>query len=81
MPLYEYRCDDCHTRFELLVSFANADNGIVCQKCHSERVHRLVSVFATARGEDSMDFSGAMGDTDFGGDGGGCCGGSCGCGH
>jgi len=82
MPLYEYQCDDCHTRFELLTSFANADSGIVCQKCYSTHVRRLVSAFATARkGEGTMDFSSAMSDADFGDGGGGCCGGACGCGH
>jgi putative FmdB family regulatory protein len=75
MPLYEYQCSDCHTRFELLVSFADADNGIVCQKCHSEHVRRLVSAFATTHKD------AAISNTDFATSSGGCCGGSCGCGH
>ena len=52
MPLYEYRCSDCKSKFELLVSHQHADD-VVCMKCHSEKVQRLLSVFAlTAGGED-----------------------------
>ena len=50
MPLYEYYCSDCKAKFELLVSHKYADD-VVCAKCHSERVRRLLSVFATSRGE------------------------------
>ena len=73
MPLYEYYCSDCKSKFELLVSRQHADD-IVCMKCHSEKVRRLLSVFAVASGgeestSDDMDFSG-----------GSCaCGGNCGC--
>lgn len=73
MPLYEYYCSDCRAKFELLVSHQHADD-VVCMKCHSEKVRRLLSVFAMSRsdGEDaSYDETPAMG---------GCsCGGSCGC--
>jgi putative FmdB family regulatory protein len=74
MPLYEYRCSDCKSKFELLVSHQHADD-VVCMKCHSEKVRRLLSVFAlTNGGEDSSydDMSDSMG--------GSCaCGGNCGC--
>lgn len=74
MPLYEYRCSDCKSKFELLVSHQHADD-VVCTKCHSEKVRRLLSVFAlTANGgEDS-----AYDDMPLAG--GSCgCGGNCGC--
>jgi putative FmdB family regulatory protein len=50
MPLYEYYCSDCKAKFELLVSHKYADD-VVCAKCHSERVRRLLSVFATRSGD------------------------------
>ena len=76
MPLYEYYCSDCKAKFELLVNHQHADD-VVCIKCHSEQVRRLLSVFAlTGRGheENGYDFDASM-------DGGscGCGGGSCGC--
>ena len=75
MPLYEYRCSDCKTKFELLVNHQNADD-VVCAKCRSENVRRLLSIFAHSR-SDSEDMSyddmpPSMGSC-------GCGGGSCGC--
>lgn len=74
MPLYEYYCSDCRAKFELLVSHQHADD-VVCMKCHSEKVRRLLSVFAMSRGtseEAGYDDMPSMG-------GCGCGGGSCGC--
>jgi len=75
MPLYEYYCSDCKSKFELLVSHQHAD-GVVCMKCHSEKVRRLLSTFALPRGggeEVSYDDSApSMGSC-------GCGGGGCGC--
>ena len=75
MPLYEYYCSDCKSKFELLVSRHLADD-IVCMKCRSEKVRRLLSVFATARGngdDASYDTPPSVGS------GCGCGGGGCGC--
>ena len=75
MPLYEYYCPDCKSKFELIVSHKHAD-GIICMKCQSEKVRRLLSVFALARGgDDDSSFE----DGDFGEGSCGCGGGSCGC--
>ena len=78
MPLYEYYCSDCKTKFDLLVSHKHADD-IVCMKCHSEKVRRLLSVFATQRGDGEDSSYDDMGPSSMGG--GACCGGggSCGC--
>ena len=75
MPLYSTICSDCQTKFELLVGHQHADE-VVCAKCHSEKVRRLLSVFAAKRGNGEA--------SSFGGElpsmgGGGCCGGGCGC--
>ncbi|GCE18845.1 FmdB family zinc ribbon protein [Dictyobacter kobayashii] len=75
MPLFEYYCSDCKARFELLVSHKHADD-VVCMKCHSEKVRRLLSVFASPRGAgEDYSFDGAA-DAEGGC---GCGGGSCGC--
>ncbi len=74
MPLYEYYCSDCQTKFELLVSHHHADE-IVCMKCHGEKVRRLLSVFSAMRSNgDESSFDRAQMSP------GGCCGGGgCGC--
>ncbi|MBX5449215.1 FmdB family zinc ribbon protein [Thermogemmatispora sp.] len=77
MPLYEYRCGDCKSRFELLVSREHADE-VICVQCGSENVRRLLSIFAAQR----LGVASAGGREEFvAGTGGscGCGGGNCGC--
>lgn len=76
MPIYEYRCESCAERFEVLTRFAERDSAQVCPACESSKTRVLVSSFAFAGGE-----SGALESMDLGGvegGGGGCCGGACG---
>jgi putative FmdB family regulatory protein len=75
MPIYEYRCDGCSKKFDVLTRFAERDSAQVCPACESTRTRVLVSSFAMAGGGTEA--------ADLGpreGAGGGCCGGSCGCG-
>ena len=69
MPIYEYLSADCSDTFEELVSASNAES-VHCPQCGGATVTKLLSSFATLR---------PVGATVGGG--GGCCGGSCGCGH
>ena len=77
MPLYEYHCASCGERFELLRSLAHADD-VVCHRCHSRDVKRLLSVFAVHAGAASHASAASVGERASSA-GGGCCGGSCGC--
>ena len=89
MPLYEYYCSNCRSKFEVLTSYEASQGEMVCATCHGTQVRKLMSVVArTGRGDgdDFGDFgdygdSGDYGDgEDFGGGGGcSCGGGSCGC--
>ncbi len=79
MPLYEYKCTDCGRPFELLVGSPSLADSVVCRHCGSGSVRRLVSTFAARSGSDSS--IAAMERITAKGGGGGCCGGSCGCGH
>ena len=45
MPIFEYRCSDCETRFEELVLSRNSEP-VVCSDCGSASVERLFSTFA-----------------------------------
>ena len=45
MPIFEYRCSDCETKFEQLVLSRNSEP-VVCSDCGSPSVERLFSTFA-----------------------------------
>jgi putative FmdB family regulatory protein len=75
MPVYEFVCTDCDTRFDTLVRSVNATTEVICRGCESENVRRVVSTFAVSGFDDPMAARASASS------GGGCCGGSCGCGH
>jgi putative FmdB family regulatory protein len=70
MPIYEYVCMQCESHFEELVRMGEEAD---CPDCGSADVRRQVSVFAAHGSAEAPSLRGASG--------GGCCGGSCGCGH
>jgi putative FmdB family regulatory protein len=79
MPIYEYCCADCETKFEKMRPMSKADAAIACPDCGGSDTSRGLSLFAAfsrGNGGDSHAVSGT---------GGGCanCGThSCGsCGH
>ncbi len=45
MPLFDYRCDGCATRFEALLDRAG-DGAPPCPSCGDVRVTRLLSTFS-----------------------------------
>lgn len=50
MPIFEYLCDDCGTKFEKLVR-NGASNGVLCPSCGESHVTTQLSTFAAhARG-------------------------------
>jgi putative FmdB family regulatory protein len=70
MPIYEYVCMSCESHFEELVRH---DETPSCPDCGQTKVQKQFSVFATHGSSVQPSFGGSGG--------GGCCGGSCGCGH
>lgn len=52
MPVYEYRCADCHKRFSLLVGMTQEVHDEKCPHCGSGNFSKLVSRFARYRNED-----------------------------
>jgi len=74
MPLYEYFCRACGSKFELLRPMSRSDEAAPCPKGHTGAA-RTLSVFATV----GRDASGGF--TEMPTSGGGCaCGGACACG-
>jgi len=51
MPIFEYKCQDCGARFEKIVSSFTAS--VLCGKCQSPNVDKMLSVFAVAKGPHS----------------------------
>ncbi len=75
MPLYEYVCSDCSTRFEIRRSMKEIDAPAECPACHGEHVSRQISrvlAFSHGNGGDVSALGGG------GGGCGSCGGGSCG---
>jgi putative FmdB family regulatory protein len=74
MPIYEYRCESCSGKFDVLTRFAERDEAQVCPSCESTKTRVLVSSFAFAgTGDSSSAFEAGGGES-----AGGCCGGGCG---
>lgn len=69
MPIYEYTCRECNSRFEKLRPLSKADAPIACACCGSDATTRAISLFAAVS-------RGSNGETHrVSGTGGGC--GSC----
>jgi putative FmdB family regulatory protein len=75
MPIYEYVCQDCGVKFDILRSIKDADAPITCQKCASLSTKRAISLFAAHSGGKIIAGNSSDGCA-------GCAGGTCAsCGH
>ena len=47
MPIYEYRCEDCGERFEVLtLTIGQKPPDLLCPECESRELKRLISSVA-----------------------------------
>jgi putative FmdB family regulatory protein len=46
MPIYEYKCQDCNTKFEKLVRRAAESVDVNCPSCGQKRVSQEYSTFS-----------------------------------
>ena len=53
MPIYEYRCDDCHKQMSLFIRSISNPPLSACRFCHSGRLSRLISRVVTPKSEQS----------------------------
>ena len=75
MPLYEYYCPKCASKYELLRPMGRSDEAGTCPKGHGGGARTLSVFAAVAKGD------GSVGMMDAPAGGGGCCGGGgCACG-
>lgn len=54
MPLFEYRCSNCSSKFAKLVGMTADSSDPVCPKCGSADVSKLISRFTRIRSEDDV---------------------------
>jgi putative FmdB family regulatory protein len=43
MPIYEYKCTDCDNIFEILTTSSKLEDKVLCSKCKSDNVTKLMS--------------------------------------
>ena len=48
MPIYEYRCEECDHRFEILQQLGENGDGLTCPGCGAPGLEKLFSTFAAA---------------------------------
>jgi putative FmdB family regulatory protein len=77
MPIYEYQCNECNSKYEVLVrTSSDDDEKVSCPKCNSTKNKKLFSTFSA-----SVSSSGDYGCSDGScgiPSGGGCSSGMCG---
>lgn len=80
MPVYEYYCRECNTRFEALRPMSQMDTPIACPRCDTPNARRAISVFAAVSRESGGSSRMIASSTSSGCNG--CAGGNCAsCGH
>ncbi len=79
MPVYEYYCQTCDTKFEKLRPMSASADNVDCPSGHAGALRTLSLVARGRRAGEAADFGDFA--WDGGGGGGGCaCGGACSCG-
>ena len=61
MPVYEYICSKCDTRFDLLRSMSHADSPTCCPMCQAEGAKRALSRFASFSKQSDGSMGGSSG--------------------
>lgn len=80
MPIFEYKCNDCNKKFEVLhKSSANLEE-VICPECQSKNHKKLLSSFSASTGSSTYDSGSSCSDGSCGvpSYGGGCANGMCG---
>ena len=79
MPIFEYKCNDCETKFDFLHKSINNIIEVNCPVCNSEDNKKLLSSFSTLMGSSSNSTLGcADGSCEIPAPMGGCASGMCG---
>ncbi|MGE5399542.1 MAG: FmdB family zinc ribbon protein [Ignavibacteriales bacterium] len=81
MPIFEYRCNECNKKFEILHKSSTHQEEVVCPECNSKNNKKLLSSFsASVQGSSTASYAGdcSTGSCRFADQAGGCASGMCG---
>ena len=76
MPVFEYKCSSCNTKFEILHKSSTNQEEVSCPECNSKKINKLFSSFSAS--VHSNESSCSQGNCNFPLGGCGCSGGACG---
>lgn len=48
MPIYEYTCNNCKTKFEILHKSTSKVDELICPNCNSTNIKKMLSVFSAS---------------------------------
>ncbi len=48
MPIFEYQCSECNSKYEVLVRNISGEQEITCPECKSTKNKKLFSTFAAS---------------------------------
>lgn len=77
MPIFEYECKECKTRYEVLHKSSNNDEAN-CPKCNSDKKIKLISSFSSVISSGQSSGGCESGNCGMPSYGGGCANGMCG---
>lgn len=81
MPVFEYKCEECNTKYEVLHKSSINQDEVTCPNCHSTKNKKLLSTFkaSMSSGKDSPYCEGGNCGLPQASSGCGCGSGGCGC--
>ena len=53
MPIYEYQCQECSEKFDILVRSTGDTQNLECPKCGSKEVQKAISLFGVGSSQGS----------------------------
>ncbi len=53
MPLYEYRCNNCHRKVTILIRGAS-ESPVTCHECNASELERVLSRFSVHKSDQSV---------------------------
>ena len=57
MPIYEFQCNQCHTKFDEYFRSASEQKKLFCPSCQSDYVQKIFSVFGMSIGSNADNIS------------------------